>query len=93
MLEAGLVEETKRLLEAGMSRSARQALGYRQVVEAFASDDLSGLRDAIVRATRRFARRQEAWFRSDPRVVWFDASASDVVDAVCGALAGAAGVA
>ena len=74
MLAAGLVDEA-RSLEGTLSRTARQALGYKQILDdAEASPE--GRRDAIVRATKRFARRQESWFRADPRVVWFDAGTS-----------------
>jgi tRNA dimethylallyltransferase len=73
MLEAGLVEEVRRL-EPHMGRTARQALGYRQVLESAPET----LRDDIVRATKRFARRQESWFRSDPRIRWFDAGDPDL---------------
>ena len=68
MLEAGLVQEANGLQES-MSRTARQALGYRQVLES----PPETLRDDIVRATKRFAKRQESWFKADPRVRWFDA--------------------
>jgi tRNA dimethylallyltransferase len=77
MLAAGLVEEARRLQHEGLGPTARQALGYRQILEAPHSPP-EELRDAIVRATKRFARRQESWFRADPRVVWFDASEADV---------------
>lgn len=85
MLEEGLVTETGRVAAAGMGRTARQALGYRQVLES----DPAELRDEIVRATKRFARRQESWFRSDPRIEWVDASRSDALKRVL-ALLGAA---
>lgn len=77
MLDSGLVAEVRQL-EPRMSRTARQALGYRQVLES----DPSNLRDDIVRATKRFARRQESWFKSDPRVEWFDAARPDLLDEV-----------
>ena len=75
MLAEGLVDEA-RGLELG--RTAAQALGYRQVLES-PSDDLL---DDIIRATKRFARRQESWFRSDPRVRWFDADSRDLIGEV-----------
>jgi len=81
MLGEGLVNEARGL--AGMSRTARQALGYRQVFESGPET----LYDDIVRATKRFARRQESWFRADPRVRWFDASSPGVADEVAGYLA------
>jgi tRNA dimethylallyltransferase len=71
MLDGGLAEEA-RALEPRIGRTARQALGYKQILDAPAGPP--GLwRDEIVRATKRFARRQESWFRADPRVQWFDA--------------------
>lgn len=72
MLGRGLVDEARRLAVRGLGATARQALGYRQVLDAPEASPAE-LRDAIVRATKRFARRQESWFRADPRVVWFDA--------------------
>lgn len=84
MLADGLVDEARAVAARGMSRSARQALGYRQVLEC----DPASLRDEIVRATKRFARRQEAWFRADPRIEWFDASAPGAAERVEARLAG-----
>ncbi len=78
MWEQGLVEEVRRLRAAGLAqaRTASRALGYAQVLRHLAgeySEDQA--RDETVRATRRFARRQESWFRRDPRIVWLDATA------------------
>jgi tRNA dimethylallyltransferase len=73
MLDEGLVEEAEAAAAAGMGRTARQALGYRQVLDAPGASRPE-LAVAIAGATKRFARRQESWFRSDPRVVWFWAS-------------------
>lgn len=73
MFEAGFVEEVERLLAAGLatSRTAATAIGYREVAQHLAGDltlDEAKLRTAV--KTRQFARRQDAWFRKDPRVVW-----------------------
>jgi tRNA dimethylallyltransferase len=87
MIEGGLIEEAHALGASGMSATARQALGYRQVLEAPAGASVEDLRQAILRATKRFARRQEAWFRADPRVVWFDAGSEAIVDEVTDHLA------
>jgi tRNA dimethylallyltransferase len=52
-------------------RTASRALGYQQVLRYIDGDwTLEQARDETVRATRRFARRQESWFRRDPRVHW-----------------------
>ncbi|MCF7549989.1 tRNA (adenosine(37)-N6)-dimethylallyltransferase MiaA [Pseudonocardia sp. WMMC193] len=81
MLEQGLVEETRALLERGLreGRTASRALGYQQVVAAL--DGTCSLAEAAadtVRATRRFVRRQRSWFRRDPRVHWLDGADPDL---------------
>ena len=81
MLAEGLVEEVA-ALGPSLGRTARQALGYRQVLES----PPDSLRDDIVRATKRFARRQESWFKSDPRVAWLDAGAPDLIETLVGYL-------
>ncbi len=73
MYDAGLVEEVERLLDLGLEqgRTASRAIGYSEAA-AYLRGEM-GLDDAIARtqaATRRFARRQDGWFRKDPRVVW-----------------------
>jgi tRNA dimethylallyltransferase len=80
MLSDGLVEEAHAVAATGMSGTARQALGYRQVLDGGPSAGPSDVRDEIVRATKRFARRQLSWFRADPRIAWFDAGQQGLVD-------------
>jgi tRNA dimethylallyltransferase len=73
MWERGLVEEVARLERAGLreGRTASRALGYAQVLRFLAGEwTEERARVETVRATRRFARRQDAWFRRDERVVW-----------------------
>ncbi|MBS1264604.1 MAG: tRNA dimethylallyltransferase [Acidimicrobiaceae bacterium] len=72
----GFVDEVRTLasLPGGLSRTASQALGYRQVLLHL--EGRCSLEEAVgaaVVATRRFARRQERWFRRDPRITWMDA--------------------
>ena len=75
MWDAGLVAEVRGLVEAGLreGRTASRALGYQQVL-AFLDGEISEQEaiDRTVIGTRRFARRQQAWFGRDPRVVWVD---------------------
>jgi tRNA dimethylallyltransferase len=83
MFEAGLVDEVRRLLDAGLSesRTARTAIGYREVASYLAGDlTLDEAIAATTTATRRFSRRQDSWFRKDPRIVWVPWDASDRVD-------------
>jgi tRNA dimethylallyltransferase len=73
MFESGFVDEVARLLEAGLgqSRTASKAIGYQEVAAYLAGE--TTLEEAMERTaikTRQFARRQDAWFRKDPRVVW-----------------------
>ena len=80
MLDAGLLEEVRGLAAApgGLSRTARQALGYRELLEHLdGTTSLEDATDRIVARTRRFARRQRRWFRRDPRIRWL-APRSDV---------------
>jgi len=83
MVEAGLVAEVARLRESGLSATAAQALGYKEVIdhlEARCSVD-EAIELTILR-TRQFAIRQERWFRRDPRVRWFDIEADPVAEVV-----------
>jgi tRNA dimethylallyltransferase len=76
MWQAGFVAEVLRLDQAGLraGRTASRALGYAQVLRFLAGEWTERqAREETIKATRRFARRQEAWFRRDPRVTWLDA--------------------
>ena len=70
MLDAGLIEEVQGLLARGFEQTrAMGSVGYRQVADALRAgnqDDRALLLDAIVRATRIFARRQRTWLRDQP---------------------------
>lgn len=95
MFAAGFVAEVERLLERGLAqgRTAGRAIGYPEVAAHLAGElSLDEARERTVVATRRFARRQDAWFRKDPRIRWvrFDdpdrvARALSEVSAVMGA--------
>jgi tRNA dimethylallyltransferase len=70
MLAAGLVAEVRGLLEGGVDAEAPglDGVGYREIVAMLrGSLPASGLRDAIVVATRRYAKRQETWFKNQLR--------------------------
>ncbi|HET9419833.1 MAG TPA: tRNA (adenosine(37)-N6)-dimethylallyltransferase MiaA [Nocardioides sp.] len=73
MFEAGLVDEVERLLDEGLAegRTASRAIGYREVMAHLAGElTLDEARKRTVIATRQFARRQDSWFRKDPRIHW-----------------------
>ena len=75
-MEAGFLAEVEALADRQppLSRTASQALGYKELL-AHLNGEMS-LSEAVALAvarTRKFARRQERWFRRDPRIVWLDA--------------------
>ncbi|HET9968906.1 MAG TPA: tRNA (adenosine(37)-N6)-dimethylallyltransferase MiaA [Streptosporangiaceae bacterium] len=77
MWQAGLEAEVRELVTQGLreGRTARRALGYQQVLRYLDGEwTLEEARLETIKATKRFARRQESWFRRDPRVRWLDAS-------------------
>ncbi len=90
MWSVGLVVEVDALAAAGLrqGRTASRALGYRQVLEFLdGACTEQEAKDATVAGTRRFARRQDSWFRKDPRIHWLRWDAPDLLDrafALCG---------
>ena len=88
-MASGFLDEVRALLArpGAMSATASQALGYKELAAHLRGE--CSLDEALALArqrTRRFARRQERWFRRDPRVVWLDATANsmEVLDALLG---------
>lgn len=74
MVAAGLVDEVKGLRAGGLSRTAGQALGYREILRHL--DGELSVDEAVEEADRRtraFARRQRVWWRRDPRIAWYGA--------------------
>jgi tRNA dimethylallyltransferase len=85
MVDRGLVAEVETLLSSpgGMSRTARQALGYKEVIEHLeGACSLDEAVASIVLRTRQFAVRQERWFARDPRVQWATISTDPVAEAL-----------
>ncbi|MGF1429466.1 tRNA (adenosine(37)-N6)-dimethylallyltransferase MiaA [Kitasatospora sp. LaBMicrA B282] len=75
MWQAGLLDEVRALEAHGLREglTAGRALGYQQVLAHFAGECTEDeARLETVRATKRFARRQESWFRRDARIHWLD---------------------
>ncbi len=73
MVGDGLVEECRRLARRPLSRTARQAIGYREILDALASGgDVGAAIERTKVRTRRYAARQARWFAADPRVSWVD---------------------
>ena len=92
MWKQGLRHETETLLGRGLRDgvTASRAIGYSQAIAVI--DGRSGEDEArrdTVQATRRYARRQESWFRPDPRIVWLDALADDLLGQALAAISAA----
>ncbi len=83
MWAAGLVEEVRRLAEGGLSRTASQALGYREVLRHLAGElNLQEARELSKRHTRQFARRQLTYFRSLRDIHWVDVTPDEQAESV-----------
>lgn len=79
----GFVDEVRRLPGLADAPTASRALGYRQVLDLIAAGlTEEQARDDTIAATRRFARRQDRWFRRDPRIEWYAYDSRTLVDEV-----------
>ncbi|MEP7203830.1 MAG: tRNA (adenosine(37)-N6)-dimethylallyltransferase MiaA [Ilumatobacteraceae bacterium] len=83
MIDDGLITEVQSLAEGPISRTARQALGYRELFDFLdGACTLDVAIDTIITRTRQFAVRQERWFRRDPRIRWIDIDDDPVATAL-----------
>ena len=85
MVEIGLIEEVKRLLDQGYPRNcvAMQSFGYKELIDHL--DGKRTLDEAIAllkQNTRRFAKRQLTWFCNDSRIEWLDTSQFSSIDGI-----------
>lgn len=89
LLEAGLVQEVRDLLAAGVPRDCRPmgALGYKEALQ-YLDGGLSDhqLPERIARGHRRYAKRQRTWFKKEPDVVTLDGSRDDLLEQALAAL-------
>ncbi|MDN5806418.1 MAG: tRNA (adenosine(37)-N6)-dimethylallyltransferase MiaA [Brevibacterium sp.] len=80
MWDQGWVDEVRGLLDRGLAegRTASHAIGYAQIQQYLAGElDIGDAQEQTTIRTRQFARRQDTWFRRDPRIVWIDATNGD----------------
>jgi tRNA dimethylallyltransferase len=93
MWDRGLLTEVEHLLERGLRDgvTASRAIGYSQAI-AVVDGRLSpeAAREETAQATRRYARRQESWFRPDPRIVWLDPDDAELTTRALGVVREAA---
>ena len=80
MWDHGWVDEVTRLLDVGLAegKTASRAIGYAQIQRHLAGElTAAEAKEETTIRTRQFARRQDTWFRRDPRIRWIDGSAAD----------------
>jgi tRNA dimethylallyltransferase len=83
MIAAGLVDEVASLAGRKVSRTARQALGYKELFDHLDGViSLDAAIETIITRTRQFSVRQERWFRRDPRIRWIDIEGDPVATAL-----------
>ena len=89
MLQDGLVEEVKGLLERGYSPSltSMQGLGYKEIVSYLTGEiDLDCAVEILKRDTRHFAKRQLTWFRHQTDGIWIDMEKQSAIDEILGGM-------
>lgn len=90
MLAGGAIDEVKKLLKKRLSTTASAILGFKEISSYLKGEyDLKTAGALIKRNTRRFAKRQLTWFRSDHRIRWFDVtrmSEKDITREIAGQL-------
>lgn len=75
MIEQGILEEAKKLLNFKLSSTAEKAIGYKELFPYFNGDiSLEQCVDTLKMNTRRYAKRQLTWFKRDKEIKWFDIS-------------------
>ncbi|MBU1999355.1 MAG: tRNA (adenosine(37)-N6)-dimethylallyltransferase MiaA [Candidatus Omnitrophica bacterium] len=78
MFKQGLAAEVKKLLKLKLSRTARYAIGLREIKRYLDGEyDLESAKESIKRNTRRYAKRQLTWFRKDKRIRWIKVEIDD----------------
>ena len=78
MFRQGLLKEVKKILKLKLSRTAGYAIGIRELEGYLAGEyGLESAKEIIKRNTRRYAKRQLAWFRKDKRIKWLETGAEE----------------
>lgn len=71
MVEAGLLDEVRRVYESGNLKTAYNAIGYKELVPYLQGEaELGDCLEKVKQESRRYAKRQLTWFRRDGRIHW-----------------------
>ncbi len=88
MLQKGLIKEAEHFLKAGISKTAMNAIGYKELVPYFCGEvPLEECVELIKRDSRRYAKKQLTWFRRNKKINWIDAQGKSGDDVFCEAAA------
>jgi tRNA dimethylallyltransferase len=85
MFQNGLVEEVRSLLQTGYKKdgNAMSALGYKEIILYLNGDcNLEYAKELLKKNTRHFAKRQNTWFKRDPRITWFDVNKENDIKSI-----------
>lgn len=77
MLNDGLLDEVKQLMEMGYTKelNSMNGIGYKEIIDYFEGNmSLEDTVNLIKQSSRRYAKRQLTWFRRDKRIHWLDAN-------------------
>ncbi len=76
MAEAGLLEEARAVRQQGLTATAAQAIGYKELYDWMEGTlPLEEALENLKRSTRRYAKRQLTWFGADARIRWIEPDA------------------
>jgi tRNA dimethylallyltransferase len=86
MIDNGLIEEIKYILDKGYSKTLNSlnTVGYKEIISYLDREiTLDRAVDLIKRNTRRYAKRQMTWFRGVEGMHWFEVASFDDIDNIC----------
>lgn len=87
MLQSGLIEETQRIIELNLGKTAKMAIGYKELIPYLEGKvTLEKAAEKLKMETRRYAKRQLTWFRRDEKINWLDIdllSEEDIIIEAC----------
>lgn len=87
MLQSGLIEETQRIMELNLGKTAKMAIGYKELIPYLEGKvTLEKAVEKLKMETRRYAKRQLTWFRRDEKINWLDIdllSKEDIIIEAC----------
>ncbi len=88
MLQNGLIEETKRIIALNLGKTAKMAIGYKELSPYLNGEiSLEEAIKALKTETRRYAKRQLTWFRRDEDINWLEIdlmSTDELIKSACG---------